>query len=73
MSLKNGSDISNEATHTLLNTPLANTMKKIGMTPLMNNRLNNFVVKKNTNSNNNTLSNVNSPIITMNRDGTGGP
>ena len=45
----------------LLNTPLANTMKKVGMNPnLANNRLNQFLVKKgpgNGSSNNNTFSN----------------
>ena len=30
----------------LLNTPLANAMKKVGMTPILDNRLNNFVKKK---------------------------
>ena len=57
------------AARNLLNTPLANTMKKVGMTPLINNRLNNFVVKKNAN----TMSTVGSPLMTMSRDGTGGP
>jgi hypothetical protein len=37
-------------------------MKKVGMTPLMNNRLSNFVVKKSSNNNNTTnQSNVGSP------------
>ena len=30
----------------LLNTPLANAMKKVGMTPLMDNSLNSFIKKK---------------------------
>lgn len=44
----------------LLNTPLANTMKKVGMNPnLANNRLNQFLVKKgpaNNNGSNNAFS-----------------
>ena len=30
----------------LLNTPLANAMKKVGMTPVLDNRLSTFVKKK---------------------------
>ncbi|CDW87667.1 UNKNOWN [Stylonychia lemnae] len=60
----------------LLNTPLANTMKKVGMNPnLANNRLNQFLVKKGGNS---SYSGGGSPLTTQNnggsyRDGTGGP
>jgi hypothetical protein len=39
----------------LLNTPLANTMKKVGMTPLMSGSLNSFVKKKVVNGADNTL------------------
>ena len=58
----------------LLNTPLANTMKKVGMTPLMNKSLNNFVVKKGNNNNmTHSVMGSNSPSLMLNRDGTGGP
>lgn len=47
----------------LMNTPLANTMKKVGMNPnLANNRLNQFLVKKG--GNNNTYSGTGSPLHT---------
>ena len=60
------------ANNNLLNTPLANTMKKVGMTPNLNSKLNQFVVRKpNNHSGNNT--NFGSPVVTMSRDGTGGP
>jgi hypothetical protein len=54
-----GGDTSNynsNGSNNLLNTPLANTMKKVGINPnLNNNRLNQFLVKKG--SNNNTSNN----------------
>ena len=73
MSLRNreGSDNNTEtmSTPNLLNTPLANTMKKIGMTPMLGNKLNKFVVKKNTAA----ISDPNSALMTLDGDGTGGP
>lgn len=44
-------------------------MKKVGMTPNLNNKLSDFVVKKTVNG----ASTIGSPLITMSRDGTGGP
>ena len=54
----------------LLNTPLANTMKKVGLNPQFNNKLNQYVVKKGANSGTQLMSGQASPTS---RDGTGGP
>lgn len=45
-------------------------MKKVGMTPMMNKSLNNFVVKKENTSSG--ASAIGSPSLMVNRDGTGG-
>ena len=73
MSLRNGDNRMEQLDQTnsnLLNTPLANTMKKVGMTPNMSSKLNQFVVRKTNNPYSNT--NNGSPLVPMNRDGTGG-
>ena len=53
MSLRGGfageeqtNELSCSSTKNLLNTPLANTMKKVGINPQFNNKLNQYVVRK---------------------------
>ena len=77
MSLRGGflgeeqtNELSSQSSKNLLNTPLANTMKKVGINPQFNNKLNQYVVRKGGQSSTSIMSGQVSPTS---RDGTGGP